>query len=100
MELDPLVGLTDSSKPLRSKLLAVPALRQRYLEYVRDIAEQWLDWQKLEPMAAQYQALIAADVKTDTRKLDSFEAFQGGIARLRSFVDQRRAFLLKYKPTE
>ena len=30
-ELDPLVGLDDTTKPLRSKLLAVPALRERYL---------------------------------------------------------------------
>ena len=28
-ELDPLVGLDDPTKPLRSKLLAVPALRER-----------------------------------------------------------------------
>ena len=38
-DLDPLVGLDDTSKPLRSKLLAVPALRERYLAYVRDIAD-------------------------------------------------------------
>jgi hypothetical protein len=94
VDLDPLIGLTDTTKPLRSKLLAVPALRTRYLGYVRDIAQQWLDWNKLEPMAMKYQALIAADVKTDTRKLDTFEAFQTGLAGLRSFVEQRRAYLL------
>jgi spore coat protein CotH len=93
-ELDPLVGMTDAAKPLRSKLLAVPALRERYLGYVRDIASTWLDWTKLEPMAARYQALIAPDVKTDTRKLESFEAFQSGIASLKTFVERRRAFLL------
>jgi hypothetical protein len=98
VELDPLVGLRDSSKPLRSKLLALPGLRARYLGYVRDIAQQWLDWKKLEPMVTRYQALIAADVKTDTRKLDTFEAFHGGIAGLRTLVDQRRKFLLKYRP--
>ena len=45
--LDPLIGLTDSSKPLRSKLLAVPELQKRYLEIVLDIAERWLDWDAL-----------------------------------------------------
>ena len=39
------------AKPLRSKLLAVPALRARYLSYVSEIAERWLDWQTLEPVA-------------------------------------------------
>jgi hypothetical protein len=93
-DLDPLVGLDDGTKPLRSKLLAVPALREKYLGYVRDIAERWLDWRRLEPMVRQHQALIAADVKTDTRKLESFEAFQAGVASVRTFVERRRAFLL------
>jgi spore coat protein CotH len=98
-ELDPLIGLDDASKPLRSKLLAVPALRQRYLSYVRDIAERWLDWKTLGPRVAQYQALIADDVKADTRKLYSFEAFQNDVAEsersLKAFVEKRRAYLLK-----
>ena len=99
-ELDPLVGLTDPSKPLRSKLLAVPALRERYLGYVRDIAEKWMHWPTLEPTVAQLQALVAADIKMDTRKLDSFEAFQTGVTALRSFVERRRAYLLAYKGPE
>ena len=56
-ELDPLIGLDDASKPLRSRLLAVPALRAKYLGYVRDIAERWLDWKVMGPMAKQYQAV-------------------------------------------
>jgi len=109
VELDPLTGADDPNKPLLNKLLAVPSLRTRYLGYVRNIAEQWLDWKKLGASARQYQSLIAADVKTDTRKLDSFDAFtrsttddmeiagmrgpRRGIS-LKSFVEQRRAFLL------
>ena len=77
--LDPLIGLDDPSKPLRSKLLAVPALRTRYLAYVRDIAETWLDWKKLGPMARTYQDLIREEVKLDTRKLYSTEAFEAGL---------------------
>jgi hypothetical protein len=98
-DLDPLVGLNDTTKPLRSKLLAVPALRQRYLSYVREIAEKQLDWKTLGPRVAQYQAIIAADVKTDTRKLYSTEAFTTGATgdadSLRTFVEKRREFLLK-----
>ena len=99
VELDPLVGLDDASKPLRARLLAVPALRARYLAYVRDIADKWLDWRTLEPMVRRYQALIAESVKADTKKLYSFEAFQSNVATgddsLRGFVERRRAFLLK-----
>jgi hypothetical protein len=94
-DLDPLVGLDDASKPLRSKLLAVPALRERYLGYVRDIATKWLDWQRLGPIAEGYHTLIAADVKADTRKLETDEGFESGLQTLKTFVERRRAVLLK-----
>jgi hypothetical protein len=112
VELDPLTGLNDKDKPLLSRLLAVPSLRTRYLGYVQDIAEKWLDWKRIEPVAKSYQALIAEDVKKDTHKLYPVEAFQNGLntdvedqtARgprktmsLKSFVEQRRAFLLAYR---
>lgn len=110
VELDPLVAANDPTKPLLSKLLAVPALRARYLGYVRDMAETCLDWQWLGPRVQAYRALIADDVKRDTRKLDTFEAFEQGTAAgdpgegavqrgrqvsLKEFADQRRDSLLK-----
>jgi hypothetical protein len=101
-ELDPLIGLDDPSRPLRSRLLAVPALRARYLRYVRDIAERWLDWKKLGPIAERHQALIAADVKVDTRKLYSFDAFNPvapGRDSIRGYAERRRAFLLANTPS-
>jgi hypothetical protein len=98
-ELDPLVGLNDPGKPLRSKLLAVPALRARYIAYVRDIAERWLDWSRLGPLAKSYQAVIADEVKLDTRKLYSTQSFETALDEgedsLRKFVESRREFLLK-----
>jgi len=111
VELDPLHAMNDSEKPLISKLLAVPALRERYLAYVRDIAEKWLDWNRLGPVAKRYHALIAEEVRADTRKLSTFEAFQSGLEgqvaaqpgrgpgraiSLKNFADQRRAYLLSY----
>jgi hypothetical protein len=116
--LDPLVRADDSSKPLLSKLLAVPSLRRRYLDYIRDIAEKWLNWAKIGPIVRQYQSLIAADIKTDTRKIGTTEAFFNGLSQdsseggsagfgsrrgrfgggasisLRSFVEQRSEYLL------
>ena len=65
--------------------------------YVRQIATKWLDWNTLGPLATKYQALIAADVKADTRKLDTFEAFEAGVETLKTFAEQRRAYLLNYK---
>jgi hypothetical protein len=91
--LDPLVGLDDASKPLRSKLLAVPALRTRYLAHVREIADRWLDWNKVEPLVVEYQALIDAEVRLDGRKLYGYDRFNAGA--LQTFFEQRRAFLLQ-----
>jgi spore coat protein CotH len=96
-DLDPFIGLDDATKPLRSKLLAMPALRARYLTYVKAIATKWLDWNTLGPLAQKYQAVIADDVKTDTRKLDTFEEFQSGVDALRTFAERRRALLLNSK---
>ena len=94
-DLDPLVGLQDSSKPLRSRLLAVPALRTRYLGYMRDIAQRHLDWAVQGPRVQQYRTLIASDVKSDTRKLYSSEAFDSDLAEIQSFFGRRRAILLR-----
>ena len=92
----------------------MPSLRSRYLAHVRDIAEKHLDWAKLGPIAEKYHALIAADVKADTRKLESTEDFLKGLTEdaaggggpfggsgpiaLKNFADQRRAYLLSVTP--
>jgi hypothetical protein len=96
--LDPLVGLNDTSKPLRSKLLAVPALRAKYLAYVRDMATKWLDSRTLEPVVTRSHALIRATVKADTKRLDDFDAFERSVGDLRMFADTRRQYLLSYSP--
>jgi spore coat protein CotH len=95
-QLDPLVGMNDATKPLRSKLLAVPALRERYLGYVKDIAEKWMDWQTVGPLVEQYRTLIREDVARDTRKLYATDAFDSGLEQVRTFLASRRTYLLAY----
>ncbi len=67
-----------------------------------EIADKWLDWKTIEPMARQYQAIIAEEVKLDTRKLYSTEAFSTGLSgpgeSLKDFVERRRAYLLEHTP--
>jgi spore coat protein CotH len=111
--LGPFAGARDPNKALLYRLLAVPALRQRYMGYLREIADRWLDWNRLGPLAQKYQSVIAADVKMDTRKLFSTEAFTRAVTEdhavsleggpvappdlgLKSFAEQRRAYLLAY----
>lgn len=118
VKLDPLVAMDDAGKPLRSKLLAVPALKERYLAKLRTLAETDLDWKNLGPVVASYRKLVEKVVAADTRKLSTTEEFlkltadevspavaeaqprdmrrgpgHGGM-QLRAFADQRREFLL------
>jgi hypothetical protein len=114
VKLDPLVGLDDAKKPLRSKLLAVPALRESYLAKVRTIAKDSLDWEKLGPVVARYRELAGKEIAADTRKLSSTEEFENltsetpatakaeegrrgpghGAMALKTFASERRDFLL------
>lgn len=98
--LDPLAAVNNPNAALAAKLLAVPTLRTRYLGYVRALADQWLDWSRLGPIARQYHDLIAADVRRDTRKLESAEDFERSLETdsrsLKAFAEQRRAFLLAH----
>jgi hypothetical protein len=110
-DLDPFAGSTDPQKALLYRLLAVPALRTRYLAYLRDIAEKWLDWNRMSPMLRTWQSLIYNDVAVDTRKLYPTEDFARTLTEdrpagygfsappamsLKSFMEQRRAYLLRY----
>lgn len=106
VELDPLVGLTNTRMPLRSKVLAVPALKEKYLADVRTIADKSLDWKNLGPVVKGYRSLIEKEIEIDTRKLESFDDFKrttaddatgtgrGAVMPLWAFADQRRKYLL------
>lgn len=111
-ELDPLIGMDDAGKPLRSRLLAVPSLRAQYLKYVREIAGQ-LDWKTLGPFIEANRRLLEPELRTDTRSSMPFAAFERAVAGdssspsveggqrsapgLRGFLEQRRKYLLNYK---
>ena len=107
--LDPLVGMNDTGKPLRSRLLQVPSLRAKYLANVREIADKQLDWEYLGPLVEQYKSLIADEVEADTRKLSTFAAFEqmtadgdaasgqvgGRGGSFYTFAKERRKYLLE-----
>ena len=105
-ELDPLVGLEDAAKPLRSKLLANDRLRTLYLQYVRQIASESLNWDNLGPHVKNAKELIQDSVANDTRKLMTTEDFVAATSdspnqdaqsrSLRSFADQRARYLLSH----
>jgi hypothetical protein len=109
--LDPLAGADNPQRPLISKLLAVPAWRAKYLAALHEMTVKWLDWERLSPIVAAHAQRIRADVERDTRKLTTVREFEASLTEgferpgpcgneqvfgLKSFVEQRRAYLLKH----
>jgi len=73
--LSPVAHEDNENLPVISRLLAIPRLRARYLAHIQTIVNEWLDWDILGPIIAEYQSLIDAEVKADDKKLYPYEAF-------------------------
>ncbi len=119
--LSPVALENDMMRPVVRRLFALPHLRARYLAHVRTIVNEWLDWDRLQPIIAAYQSLADAEVKADDKKLYSYDAFatshikdqagggggSGGGGRMtpsfKRFVEERAEYLLNHpeinKPT-
>ena len=102
--MDPLVGMGQDRFPLRSKLLAHPKFKTLYLQHLRHIAKTSLNWETLGPKVEQWKSLIADEVKADTRKLMTYEAFEKATdssspakpGSVREFAEKRSEYLLDH----
>lgn len=103
-ELDPLVGIDEERFPLRSKLLENERLKERYLQYVKEIAEDQIAWEHLGKRVESARKLIEDEVQEDTRKLMAFDDFQNATdgqsparpGSLREFSEKRSEYLLNH----
>jgi len=84
----------DAAVPVMCRLLAIPQYRQRYLAHVRTILGSLFTEDALFAKIDAYQSLIEGEVKADTKKLYTNQAFDSGIATLKSFIQARRSSLL------
>lgn len=116
--LDPLVAMNSPDKPLYSKVLAVPKYREQFLANLKTLADQSLNWSKLQPLIESQVNLIEPIVKGETHSLTThqrFLAMTSGDDRpvaltpaesrgprnapsLKSFIEGRSEFLLNYEP--
>lgn len=78
-QVDPLVHLDNPQRPLIHRLLSNADLQARYMGYVRHIAQEWLDWERLGPVAEAYRALIDAEIERDDKKLTSYDDFKRSV---------------------
>jgi len=100
-------NFTAANKPVLSRVLAVPQLRQRYMAHYRSALRD-MNWAYFGPRFAAQRALIDAAVQADPKKLYTYSAFQsnftstvnlgsgfsgGNIVGLEQFINQRASFL-------
>lgn len=88
--------------------MAVEEFRQQYLENIRDIAADSMNWDNIGPTVSQFRELLLEDVEKDTRKLTTNEAFRAatstepidpddpGATGLRVFFEKRSEYLLSH----
>ncbi len=84
----------DAAVPLMHRLMTIDHYRQRYLAHIRAILDSSFTEEAFSAKLETYRALIEEQVKADSKKLYSNQAFDSGIETLKSFVRTRRDSLL------
>ena len=87
--------------PLRSKLLAVPELKAKYLANLKSIATNDLSAETFGALVAEFSDVIVEEVKKDTRKLMTNSAFEAATKKgsdgvLNKFAAERSKYLLEH----
>ncbi len=96
VSLSPVQGSTGTNRPVISRLLAVPELRQRYLAHMRTVLEEAFNPSRLTPLIQELHRLSVAAVGADTRKGYTMLAYTNDLNALRSFVTNRHRFLTNH----
>ena len=88
------------TRPLITRILAVQAWREEYLEILRELATVELDWAILGARIDGYRDLIEKDVVRDPFLGDRerfLKSLYGNEASLKSLAAERRKFLLDHE---
>jgi spore coat protein H len=81
---------------LQDKFFKEPKLRARFLDRLSDVLEKEFTTEKLFPIINKLEAQISADAKLDRKRWPSpTPDLQSGIAELKSYISDRRTFLLR-----
>lgn len=90
----PFYNESKTTLPLMNKLIAVPAVRQRYLAHMRTMFNDCFDVNKSSAIIDKYKNLIDSVVSADPIKLSNYTQFGTGITALKKFITDRRTYLL------
>lgn len=90
----PFKNATNANYPLLNKLLNVPEWRQRYLAHYRTILNETFTTANATALIDEIDAQISALVAADPKKLYTTAQYTSSVPALKSFVTNRRAYLL------
>jgi spore coat protein CotH len=96
VSLNPFQGATGTNRPVISRLLAVPELRQRYCAHLRTVLEESFNPTALNPLVDHFRALTEAAINADTKKGFTMATYASDVAALKNFIRQRREFLTNH----
>lgn len=94
--LDPMHYEDNENRPIISKFLSNPELRQRYLAHYRTIIEERFNPDYLNTLIEHYKSVISDDVELDTKKGYTFAAFETDITALKAHIQDRYDYLLAH----
>lgn len=89
----PFQNATNANFPLLSKLLAVPAFRQRYLAHIRTLNEEVINPAVSHPLIDALAKRIDPLVKTDPKALYTYAAFQTEVNNLKTYFTNRYNYI-------
>lgn len=90
----PFKNATNANYPLLNKLLTVPEWRQRYLAHYRTILNETFTTANATALIDEIDAQISALVAADPKKLYTTAQYTSSVPALKSFVTNRRAYLV------
>lgn len=90
----PFKNVANVNYPLLNKLLNIPEYRQRYLAHYRTILKETFTPDIANSLIDETDKLISSLVVSDPKKLYSVNQYVSGLNGLKTFVSNRRTFLL------
>ena len=90
----PFKNVTVANYPLLYKLVNIPEWRQRYLAHYRTILTETFTTANATTLVDELNAQISALVAADPKKLYTTAQYTSGVPALKTFVTNRRAYLL------
>lgn len=77
---DPVCNQREFGLPLVERILAVPELKQRYLDYVREVVDSWLTFDVQSKWIGEYDGLIGDQIGSDPNYITTVENYRIAIS--------------------